>query len=291
MRADWETLPPAVRASVESHTGPVLKAEPVSTGTANQFTAVLHPADGPAVFCKGVHGGTGPHLRMLRAEAAIGPHLAGLAPAVRWQATTTDWAILGFEHVPGCGADLAPGSPDLPLIADLLDRMRRRLTPCPPAPTLPLAERWARFPAWQQLASDGLDPWAAAHLDQLAAWEQRAPEAVDGGTLAHCDLAWNNILIGPRGVRVVDWALAGRAAPWVDTAFMVLRLIQYGHTPREAEAWAQQVTDWHSSDDAVTAFAAAVAGIRVHRAQAPEAPAHMPQLAAAALSWVRYRLE
>lgn len=293
MRADWETLPPAVRAAVEDRTGPVLKAEPVSDGTSNQFTAVLHPQVGPAVFCKGVHGGPGPHLRMLRVEAAIGPHLGDLAPAVLWLAEADSWTVLGFQHVEGRGVGLAPGSPDLPAVAGLLARMQQRLTPCPQVPTLPLADRWARLPAWQHLADQqaGLGPWAAAHLDTLVAWEQQAPAAVDGDTLAHGDLAWNNILAAPDGtLRVVDWALAGRAAGWVDTAFMVLRLIQYGHTPRAAEAWARQIPGWPGLDGRVTAFAVAAAGIRALRAAAEGAPPHMPQLADAALAWVRHRL-
>ncbi len=47
---------------------------------------------------------------------------------------------------------------------------------------------------------------------------------------------------------------------------MTIRLVDAGHSPREAEAWAAQRTGLTVGDDALTAFAAFVAGLWTYRA-------------------------
>src|SRR5205823_5476502 len=79
----------------------------------------------------------------------------------------------------------------------------------------------------------------------------------------HTDLHANQILIDDSGrVHVIDWALPGAGAAWVDTAFLVLRLIEAGHTPTAAEQWAHTRSNWAGMDpQTATAFAVYVAGL------------------------------
>ncbi|MEU6234580.1 phosphotransferase [Kitasatospora sp. NPDC047058] len=292
-RLTWQELPEAVRCAVAGRAGaPPLAVEDVPFGLSSHFAAVLHFADGRRVFCKGMEDGRDARLQC-RVEAAANPYVAFTSPALLWDVSASGWRLLGFAYVRGRIVDLSPGSPDLPAVARVLAGAADRLTPAPEVGTLPLSERWARFTAWEQLAAhDALDPWVAARLDDLRLWEKRGPGAVVGDTLAHCDLSRYNLLVDAGlGVHVVDWARAGRAACWVDTAFMVLRLIGEGHTPASAERWARTVRAWEAAGaEDVTAFAVATAGIRAVRAARPGAPPHLALLAAHALAWCRHLL-
>lgn len=120
-------------------------------------------------------------------------------------------------------------------------------------------------------------------------WEKRAVELVSGNSLLHTDLHALNILVG-ESARVIDWAWSRRGAIWVDTAFLVIRLIAAGHEPDEAEKWADAVPPWHdASDSARTAFAVAVYGIWAWLGRKSPLP-HRPKLTAVARTWARCRL-
>ncbi|HKS47549.1 MAG TPA: hypothetical protein VJT49_21045 [Amycolatopsis sp.] len=98
-------------------------------------------------------------------------------------------------------ADLVPGSPDLPLVADMVTVLACELAHCP-ASAQGLAEQWARLAAWRRLAKDtpdDLDGWARDHLDALVEWESRAIELADGKSLGHTDLHPLNILVDGAG--------------------------------------------------------------------------------------------
>jgi len=158
---------------------------------------------------------------MHRNEARANPWLPGLAPRLLWTLDTDGWLLLGFEHIEGRHADVSPGSPDLPRIADVLAGMERDLTPCPSIPLQTLSQRWAALPAWHLLSRnrpEGLDSWTRDNLHRLLDTEASAPDLLAGHTLVHTDLNARNFLIG-EGVRVVDWAWPCRAAGWIEVAF------------------------------------------------------------------------
>jgi aminoglycoside phosphotransferase (APT) family kinase protein len=79
----------------------------------------------------------------------------------------------------------------------------------------------------------------------------------------HTDLHYEQFLITEAGrVHVIDWGFPGAGAPWVDTAFLVLRLIWAGHPPEVAEQWARARSTWIGVDEkTITAFAVFVAGL------------------------------
>ncbi len=290
-RYEWGELPAEVCAAIEAHTGSITTVVPASQGVTTAVAATLHLGDGRRVFVKGNPTGQSRAVWMLAQEERAASVVANIAPRLLWRIEAAGWLLLGFEHVEGRHADLSPGSSDLSRVAELLDEMAR--IPAPSLPVLSLAERWGRKPVWHEYTCDSpadLDAWSAAHLAELAAWEARAPELVDGVTLAHTDLTAENFLLGER-VRVLDWGASARAAAWVDTAFMVMRLVSAGHGIEQAERWAATIPAWRqTSAEAVTAFAVTVAGIREHLLRA-EPAGHRQRLARVAREWAKYRLE
>lgn len=267
-----------------------------AAGRSTDFAATLLLAGGGRVFCKGARAegdAAGMHRREAHVNAGI--HTV-FTPRLLWHVKADGWHVLGFEHVAGRHADLAPGSADLPIIATMLSGLARDLTPSPATGVQGLCEKWTRVQAWQQMREDppaGLDEWTRSHLDRFAALESVAGELVAGDTLVHTDVHEGNLLIDPRPggtTCLVDWSWAHVAAPWVDTAFLVIRLIQHGHRPAEAEAWAATTERWRAAPPAaVDAFATEIYGMWEHlRHLDPRPIRHAPTRAAR--TWAMYRM-
>ncbi|WP_207386958.1 hypothetical protein [Frankia sp. Cppng1_Ct_nod] len=93
-------------------------------------------------------------------------------------------------------------------------------------------------------------------------------DRIDGDRLVHTDLHGGQFLVGKNGdFHVVDWGWPAAGADWIDTAFVVIRLVEAGHRPEQAEEWAKSVPSWSRLDrDTVTAFAVYVAGLWSYRA-------------------------
>ncbi|MCM3920729.1 hypothetical protein ND748_03435 [Frankia sp. AiPs1] len=258
----WEELPALLRDEVERHVGPVAKATPVRVGGNSDVAAFLDVPEG-RVFLKGVKGISRP-MRWLRNEVSAGTLAAPLAPAVLFSVELDDWLAAGFEYVPGRPADLSPRSPDLELVGSTLERM----SVITATGLKGLHERWTVRDWWSRLATEAPAHVADWDVDRMDRWTALAPEAVQGDRLTHTDLHGDQFVLGADGrVHVIDWGWPAAAAEWVDTAFMVIRLIEGGHTPAQAEEWAGTLRTWSGIDgEAVTAFAAFVAGLWTYRA-------------------------
>jgi hypothetical protein len=116
------------------------------------------------------------------------------------------------------------------------------------------------------------------------------PDLVDGDRLLHTELHGDQFIIGAdHQVRVIDWGFPGVGAPWVDSAFLTLRLIEAGHRPEDAEAWASHwLPCWaQASGDSVTAFAVYLAGMWTHWTITDPTPGtqHRAQLARDYAAW------
>lgn len=289
-RHDWEDLPVGVKCAIEQECGSVAKADAATTGANSDFASTLH-ADKGKFFCKGVRLDD-PKARMHRHEERVNPWLPAVAPRIVWRVETDGWLLLGFEHVSGQHADLSPGSPDLSSVAEVLSALSVQLTPCPPIEAGELSQQWQRFSPWSRIAQTGRDrlsPWALENLERLIYWESRAVEFVRGDTLCHTDIQAENLLVGER-LSVIDWAWARRGAAWVDAAFAAIRLVDAGHSAGEAEQWAAQIPAWQAAtEEAVTAFTVAVAGMWEHRTQQDPQPFRQA-LTATVTGWAAERL-
>lgn len=281
-RYSWSALPDAVRDAVQRHVGPVASVHEVERGRNCSFALVLQDD----VFVKGVRG-VRPEMRWLRNEVAGGGLAPGFAPEVRFCADVDAddrWFVAGFEYVHGRPADLSPGSADLEVVATTVSE----LGALPGGVASSLGERWDVTDWWLRWAA--LAPTTGWDVDVLTEWSEAAPDLVHGGSLLHTGLHEHRFVIGDAGsVRMLGWGRPASGARWVDTAFLVVRLIAAGHEPRAAEAWAETVAGWPArSDSAVTAFACHVAGRWSYRAAAEPSPG-ATRLGEAARSYVRYR--
>ncbi|MCL9795787.1 hypothetical protein [Frankia sp. AgKG'84/4] len=247
----WEALPAVVREAAGRHLGSVESATAIQVGQNNDFAAVVRGEAGP-VFVKAVRG-ISRRMRWLRNESTAGTLAPGIAPTMIFaedvEVDGDPWLVVGFEHLLGRPADLASGSVDLAVVGRMLDRINVL-----PAPGVRgLRDRWSVQDWWHRLRGIAPDAVASVDVDQMHRWASLAPEAVEGDRLVHTDLHGDQFIIGAADeVHVIDWGFPGAAAEWVDTAFLVIRLVNAGHTPRDAESWAATRPGWSADDDALT---------------------------------------
>jgi hypothetical protein len=193
-----------------------------------------------------------------------------VAPAVLFAEDVDDWLVVGFEYVPGRAAILAPGSADLPRVAAAVEKISAL-----PAPGLrTLRERWRAADCWERFAEVAPGEVADWDVGEMSRWESMVPAAVDGDRLVHTDLHAGQFLVGADGgTHVIDWGWPAAGAGWVDAAFLVLRLIGWGHRPEDAEAWARSLRCWSGVDGpTLNAFSAYVAGLWSYRAATSPVP-------------------
>ncbi|MFE0374182.1 aminoglycoside phosphotransferase [Streptomyces inhibens] len=254
-------IPADIVAAIETQTGPVLKAEPVPSGLNSEIAVRLHTTE-RSVFVKGLRADH-PRVWTQEREAQIAPYVVGIAPRLLWRIHPGEWDLLGFEDIGGRHADYAPGSADLPLVAEAMRHLGE--IPCPDLPLKKMSDRMKSY----------VDDTVTLAL-------------FDGDRLLHTDWNHANVLITDRA-RIVDWAWASRGAGWIDPALWAIWLISRGHTPTEAEQWAAHLPAWGSaSPEAVDAFAAASARLWDEIA-GDEPDAWTQRIQSAAASWSDHR--
>ncbi|WP_238012798.1 phosphotransferase [Dactylosporangium sp. AC04546] len=292
-RIGWDDLPDQVRHGVEDILGaPVASAvsQPggFSPGTADRVTTRA----GSRAFVKAVGAALNEVSPVMhRAEARVTAALPASTPTPRLLGfyDDGDWVALVFEDVDGRPPHV-PWRPDE--LEAALEALRRLPVPVTGLP--PLASQIA-FDGWRNLKADrarGLDPWAAARLDELAAWADRGTAALAGTSLVHGDLRSDNLLIRADGsVVVVDWPFGSAGPPWFDTLSLILNVRLYGGTLPDS------VLDSFAPDpDDVTGCVAGLAAFFTDRARLPAPPA-LPTLrrfqhdqSVVMLEWLRERL-
>ncbi|MBM7772939.1 hypothetical protein JOD54_003143 [Actinokineospora baliensis] len=284
----WEDLPRPIQDIAEQHVGVVVEALEVDGGSASDVATVVRGAGGERAFVKAV-AGISRRMRWLRNEIAGSGAAVGVAPEVLFHADLTatevgeDWLVVGFEFVPGRSASLAPGSPDLPVVAEVVER----IAGLGAGGMRPLRDRWAPTDWWERVAGVAPEVVADVDVEEMSRLSAEVPAMVEGDRLLHTDLHGDQFVIGAGGdVRVVDWGFPGAGARWVDTAFMILRLIEAGHGPENAEGWARARGTFVGVDERVlTAWAAYVAGLWTHIAVSGQGSSRRAGLARDYVSW------
>jgi hypothetical protein len=212
MRSDWTALPEAVTAEIAERVGGDFVAVPAPSGNHAEIASAVTGPTG-TVFVKAASAGA----QSLRFELAATKVIDRYAPAVLWHFERDDWLVVGAEYLDGTHADLSPGSPDLGLLAVALKWLQD--TPAP-------AGTW-------------FTPAGRIGFGH---------PTMDGPMLVHSDLNPANLIMTSDGLRIVDWAWATKAAPWVELALLVQWLIGSGHTPEQAEEWLAQFPAWATAD-------------------------------------------
>jgi hypothetical protein len=257
MRFDWAALPAAVTNEVGDRVGGS-HAVPASTGDHAEIAATVTGTRG-TVFVKAAHTDRG--VQSLGFELEVSEAVGVVhAPTVEWHFEAGGWLVVAFEHCEGSHADLSPGSSDLALLGEALAGLGET-----PAPQVALFSPRARL---------GFeDP------------------AMDGDALVHTDLCPANLIVSPGGLRIVDWAMATRAAPWVELAMLAPWLISAGHTPRQADQWLARHPAWRETDPGVLDFFALKNAEKWASKSAGATAAWTHDLAAWTSQWSAYRQE
>lgn len=298
----WARVPAAVRAWAAGVGG----GDPVAVhdrpgGFSPGATAVLEMPE-RAVFAKAVGRSLNPEAPALhRREAVVSAALPASArfPRLLESYDDGDWVALAFEVVDGRPPRHPWEAAELDMVAAALAAMHEELTPSPASALESLAVYAVRlFGGWSTLASLGgpgvLDPWAAAHLEQLAELESDWPEACAGDTLVHGDVRADNVLLAGDDVVFVDWPHAAVGNPAFDVVAWGPSVVLEGGPPPE-HLLARHGMVQRADPDAITVLLAAVSGYFVSRSLEP-APPGLPTVRAfqaaqgsVALEWLRRR--
>jgi Ser/Thr protein kinase RdoA (MazF antagonist) len=290
-RITWPDLPGQVRAAVEDRLGsPVVSAESqpggFSPGTADRVVT----RTGERAFVKAVSPALNERsAEMARDELHITSALPAAAPVPRLLGGFDDgeWVVLIFEDIDGRHPRTPWVQPEIDAAVTALRELAHALTPSP-VPDAPVAaDRLVHnFGSWARIAADppaGLNPWVAAHLDELIAVSDRALTSLGGDTLVHCDIRADNMLITPADkVYIVDWPWGCVGPDWLDTALLAMNVLVHGG----------EMTLTGEQRDAAVAFT----GYLIDMARLPPPPglptvrAFQRAQADALLPWLRTRI-
>jgi hypothetical protein len=258
---------------------------------------------GRSVFVKAV----GPELNpdspgMHRREAVVSAALPRSSLLPRLVDTYDDgaWVALAFDALDGRPPRHPWTAGEFDAVVDALCTMHDELTPSPEESLDSLAVYERRnFGGWTTLAAlgeppGGLDPWARAHLADLADLESDWAAACDGRTLVHGDVRSDNVLLTGDGVVFVDWPHASVGNPTFDVVAWAPSVVLEGG-PSPEELLSRHTPSRRSDPDAISALVAAVSGFFVSHALKP-APPGLPTLrpfqaaqGEVALAWLRRR--
>lgn len=230
-RLAWEHLPDELRAWVGEVLGsPVVEAtsQPggFSPGTADRVLT----ADGTRAFVKAVSPEQNPQTPDLhRREIDVLRTLVDVPEVPQLVAAHDDgtWVALVVEDVEGRHPRLPWTHDELAATLHTLGGLAARSVP-QAWPALQ-DELMGEMTAWSRLTATprpaDLDPWLAAHAQELDELSRATLPRLAGEAVAHTDVRADNLLVQPDGaVRVVDWPWASRGATWFDAVTLLINV-------------------------------------------------------------------
>ncbi|WP_143832059.1 protein kinase [Nocardiopsis sp. CNR-923] len=140
--------------------------------------------------------------------------------------------MVGFDAIDARATDFTPGSEDLPVVIDTVNRA------CGVSLPAMLAKEWEET-RWDRFATD----------------EERS--LLKGDTLIHTDVHGRNLLIdtGGRGW-LVDWEWPTAGAAVIVSGCLAVQLVSAGHSPASAQEWVARTLSWQeATPEACAGFA------------------------------------
>lgn len=229
--AEWESLPPALRAAIEARAGKVKGTSAAGEGLSTSVRLILRSESGE-VFVKGTGPGSTSYQRdRLALGADLAPYVTVVSPPLLWRVRAEGWDVTGWPALPGRPwADQEPGSGDIPKMTRLLTRLSE--IPAPDILTRTAREYWAQY-------SDD-------------------PAAFDGEAIVHRDPSPANFVIDGDRAWMVDFGWAVKGPAWMTSANLIVSLMEAGWAAAGADNALKAVPAWASAPrDAVDELARA----------------------------------
>ncbi|MFF1868712.1 hypothetical protein [Kitasatospora herbaricolor] len=291
--AEARPLPEDVLHGLREQLGP-FTFEGAGTGSPGVFSGVVRPAGRGPLYLRAVPITANSGAEQRRGYL-IAHRIAQVGPESFGEIYTARYRLILHEHLAGRRADLAPGSPDLPLVADYLRRSVSALSGDRIGEVGSIGGALAADGSWPLLAGlahSNLDPREWDEINRLVT-QDFAAMRLDGPCVVHARLHPRNLLVAAETVTAVGWRAACFGPAWTDSALLIPHLVDAGHPPAAAENWASEHAELgQAGEGAVTALAVAVAGRAVFRTsrmyEGDDALRRIP--AKAALEWMRHRL-
>ena len=219
--ADWDSLPPSLRAAIETRAGQVTSAAPAGEGLSTSVRLILRTESGD-VFVKGTSPDSTDHQRRrLALGADLAPYVTAVSPPLMWRVQADGWDVTGWPALPGRPwADQNPGSEDIPKMLRLLTELSR--IPAPDILTVTAREYWE--------------------------WYSDDPGALDGDAIVHRDPNPTNFVIdGDQSAWMVDFGWAVRGPVWMTSANLIVSMMESGWTAADADHALRAVPAWASA--------------------------------------------
>jgi aminoglycoside phosphotransferase (APT) family kinase protein len=239
-RLRWEDAPAELRARIEGLARRrVIAAESSVGGFSPGLASTLVLEDGRRIFAKAAsHTTSDVGLELYRRERDVLTRLPDPVPRAHLLVAqeSSGWIVLLYEHIPG--RHPVPSNPaDLAAMVAAFETLSTVLDPAP-LPLAPFEEAWGRrFDSWDRAPQDAptaleLDPWIAAHVQDVTEATRGWRGAVHGDALVHGDLRADNMLLRPDGsIVVLDWPESSRGAPWLDIALALPSMAMFRNAP------------------------------------------------------------
>ncbi|WP_369819581.1 phosphotransferase family protein [Actinoplanes sp. TFC3] len=238
MRIGWRDLPHLIRAEIEIILGGRVVASRSQQGGFSPGTADRVVTDSnQRAFVKAVSTSLNEtSVAMARMEAHFTAQMPDGVPVPRLLGSFDDgeWMVMVVEDVNGRHPRTPWIDAEIEAAVTALRTLGQAIGPESLAGVPHAADRLtSHFAGWADLAAEpmsDLDPWAAAHVEDLNAAADRGLEALKAAeTVAHCDIRADNLLVRPDGtVMVVDWPWASLAPAWLDTVLLAMDVVVHG---------------------------------------------------------------
>jgi hypothetical protein len=229
-RLPFGSLPVAVSSALEGELGAQITGwSDCQGGWSPAVAAVLRLSDGREVFAKVISAEVSrSSTELFDRELEVLPLLGAHVPHARFigELRLGPWRGVITEAVPG-------GPPGPPWTTESVDRTLAALDALGTAPSgLPEPpDHSSDWNGWRGLAArdrSGLDAWERDRIEALAGLESGWETWTMGDSLVHCDVRGDNAVLGPDGVRLVDWAFGTSGPAWMNRAGLAVEVMATG---------------------------------------------------------------
>ena len=280
---------------------PVIRTESQAGGFSPGTADRVRTSTGRRAFVKAVspdQNPDSPDIHRREADYLAALSVSPRVPRLLGRYDDGYWIAIVMEEIGGACPSVPWSIEHVEVAMSALGALATDLTPNPIVGLEPVSEGFSTlFAGWRRLRDDPpayLDPWVAAHLEELIALAESTLPCLDGDTVVHCDVRADNLLVRDDGsMVVVDWPWALSGADWLDRFMLLINIDLYGGHDVE-ELAGRYLADVDS--ELITGALAGLCAYFVDAARQPPVPG-LPTLRGfqraqgdSTLTWLRRRL-